>query len=239
MEEIFEPLFTKREGWWRIYPDLPGFGQTRAADWITCQDDMLVIVLEFMDSIAPRENFVVAGVSYGGYLARGIIHNRSSQIDGMAIVVPVVELDSKKQNLPEHRIIKEDAEYAAALRPDEAIHTELLTVQSMEILQSLRDKYASAVAIADHEFLKRLENKFPFSFEVDSLPQPFPAPALILTGRFDHWCGYREAYKILDNYPRATYAVLDKTGHALALEEKVLFQALANDWLDRVEEYTR
>jgi pimeloyl-ACP methyl ester carboxylesterase len=68
-----EPLFQNSEGWRRIYPDLPGMGKTRGADWITHQDHLLDIVLKFMDAIAPGRRFVVAGASYGGYLARGVI----------------------------------------------------------------------------------------------------------------------------------------------------------------------
>jgi pimeloyl-ACP methyl ester carboxylesterase len=74
---------------------------------------------------------------------------------------------------------------------------------------------------------------------VDALPEPFPAPTLILTGRQDSMCGYREAWKIFDNYPRATFAVLDRAGHLLGWEQQSLFRALASEWLDRVEEYVR
>ncbi len=80
---------------------------------------------------------------------------------------------------------------------------------------------------------------YAFAFDVDSLPSPFPAPALFLTGRQDSGCGYREAYELLDNYPRASFAVLDRAGHALGVEQKALFRALANEGLDRVEEYTQ
>jgi hypothetical protein len=49
--------------------------------------------------------------------------------------------------------------------------------------------------------------------------------------------GYRDAWGILEHYPRATFAVLDRTGHLLAVEHEALFRALAGDWLDRVEEW--
>jgi pimeloyl-ACP methyl ester carboxylesterase len=75
------------------------------------------------------------------------------------------------------------------------------------------------------------------TLDVDVLPTPSTAPALFLNGRFDNWCGYREAYQLLDIYPRATFAVLDGTGHALAVEQKGLFRALVSEWLDRVEAY--
>jgi hypothetical protein len=76
-----------------------------------------------------------------------------------------------------------------------------------------------------------------FSFDVDILPTPFAAPTLFLTGRQDNWCGYQDAYRLLDNYPRASFSVLDRAGHALPVEQKTLFRALVNEWLDRVEEY--
>ncbi len=48
--------------------------------------------------------------------------------------------------------------------------------------------------------------------------------------------GYKDAWDILDNYPRGTLAVLDRAGHNLQLEQVELFNCLVNEWLDRVEE---
>ncbi|HYF90682.1 MAG TPA: hypothetical protein VD969_00410 [Symbiobacteriaceae bacterium] len=48
--------------------------------------------------------------------------------------------------------------------------------------------------------------------------------------------GYKDLAAILDSYPRASLAVLDRTGHNLELEQPVLFDALVSEWLDRVEE---
>ena len=50
--------------------------------------------------------------------------------------------------------------------------------------------------------------------------------------------GYRGAWPLLEHMPRATYAVLDRAGHALEREQSGLFTALASEWLDRVEEFT-
>lgn len=237
IQNDFEPLFKGRENWWRIYPDLPGMGKTRAADWITHQDQMLDILLKFMDHIAPGERFAIAGSSYGAYLVRGIVHHRLDHLDGVAITVPVVKREPA--HLPEHRVIKEDAAFLAAVLPEEQDLMNMLTVQSMETLENFRKNFTPAFAMADLGFLEQLRKNYWFSFEVDSLPQPFPAPALILCGRFDHWCGYQDAFQLLDQYPRATYAVLDRASHALGSEQKSLFQALAGEWLDRVEEYQK
>lgn len=70
---------------------------------------------------------------------------------------------------------------------------------------------------------------------MDNVSKPFPGPSLIIAGRQDAIVGYRDAWNILEKYPRATYVVLDRAGHPL--EEKTgLVSVLMNEWLDRVEE---
>ncbi len=91
------PLFEQRSGWRRIYPDLPGRGKTPGADWITGEDQMLEVALEFIDAVAPGERFAVAGYSYGGYLARGIVYQRRTQMDGDAGRAICCEGSSEKQ----------------------------------------------------------------------------------------------------------------------------------------------
>jgi pimeloyl-ACP methyl ester carboxylesterase len=92
--------------------------------------------------------------------------------------------------------------------------------------------------LGDFQFLSNIREhpeKYAFSFDVDDV-EPFPGPSLIITGRQDANVGYRDAWNIVEKYPRATYAVLDRAGHELE-EKEYLVSALVNDWLDRVEEY--
>ena len=48
--------------------------------------------------------------------------------------------------------------------------------------------------------------------------------------------GTVEAWDLVERYPRATFAVLDRAGHGLDVEQRGLFEALVGEWLDRVEE---
>ncbi len=150
--------------------------------------------------------------------------------------VPAVEIEAAKRQLPPFLVVHEDPEFLAALAPGEDFR-EFIAAQSMDVIDQLRQFFQPAAAMADRAFLGRLQPGF--SFDVDTLPSPFAGPALFLTGRQDHWCGYRDAYQLLDSYRRASLAVLDRAGHALALEQKTLFRALVSEWLDRVEEYVR
>jgi pimeloyl-ACP methyl ester carboxylesterase len=231
----FEPIFAKRSGWRRLYPDLPGMGKTQAPDSLANQDQILALLGNFMGTVAPGERFVVAGTSYGAYLARGLIYQRGSDIDGLFLNVPGFVTDSRP--LPKPLVVHQDPAFLAALRPDEQDMLGFIVVQSLALLQEDREVFRPAGKIADKAFLQRLKQNYAFSFDVDTLPVPFPAPALFLTGRHDNWCGYHDTYTLLDNYPRATFAVLDRAGHMLALEQKSLFRALVTEWLDRVEEY--
>ena len=85
-----EPIFRQRDGWKRIYPDLPGMGKTPSKEWITNSDQMLDVVLAFIDSIIPNQHFVLAGESYGAYLARGIVQRKSELVDGLLLICPLV-----------------------------------------------------------------------------------------------------------------------------------------------------
>ncbi|MGD0429558.1 MAG: hypothetical protein ABSA58_00575 [Acetobacteraceae bacterium] len=59
---------------------------------------------------------------------------------------------------------------------------------------------------------------------------------MIITGRQDTAVGYRDAWQIIENYPRATFAVMDRADHGWPVDRLELFHSLVNDWLDRIEE---
>ena len=55
-----------------------------------------------------------------------------------------------------------------------------------------------------------------------------------MTGRQDSAVGYARAWELLERFPHATFAVLDRAGHALPHEQPELLHALVAEWLDRV-----
>jgi pimeloyl-ACP methyl ester carboxylesterase len=240
MGYFLEPVSDQRPGWRRIYPDLPGFGQTPGADWMTSQDDMLALMLAFLDTVAPGERFVVAGASYGGYLARGMLHERAARMDGLMVWVPYMEPDAAKVHLPPRQVLARDLNIAAALVPGdelEELWAQVAVVQTAETLSVFRSSLKPAFLAADSAFGERIEQRFAFSFAVDELPVPFPAPTLVMTGRQDAICGYHNALGLLEHFPRGTFVVLDRAGHDLAAAQQTLFRALVGEWLDRVKEY--
>ena len=238
MVSTMEPIFKNRDGWKRIYPDLPGMGKTPGMDWITHQDQILEIILDFVARVVPGQRFVVAGFSYGGYLARGMIYRRLEMMDGLLLIAPVILTDDTQRTIPSHITLVKDPALILELDSNLADAFQgLAVVQSRELLDSMKAVSLPAREIADHEFLSKLHENYAFSFDVDTLPEPYGGPTLMVMGRQDSWCGYHDAWSILENYPRGTFVVLDRAGHGLMVEQSDMFNALVNEWLDRVEEY--
>ena len=240
MVSRMEPLFRQRDGWKRIYPDLPGHGMTPGPDWIAGRDQELDVVLDFIDAVIPGERFALAGASAGAYLARGVVYRRPAAIDGLLLTVPLIVADDAKRHVPAHVTVVADPALVSEVDPDEADGLfPYIVVQDRKVLDYLRANVPSAETgdEAYQEKIREHPENYAFSFDVDALPEPCPAPTLIVTGRQDSVIGYRDAWEILENYPRGTFAVLDRAGHFLEVEQEDLFHALAGEWLDRVEEY--
>ncbi len=234
-----EPYFQGREGWKRIYIDPPGHGRTPGKDWITNQDQILEVLLACIDKLTAGQRFSVIGISLGAYLARGVVRYRAELIDGIAMIVPAIITEDKKRTVPPYKVLIEDPAVRADITPAEADLYDMAVVHSRKWLDYQRTfPDISEHESGDFEFLGKIREQpenYAFSFDVDNVSEPFPGPSLIITGRQDAIVGYRDAWNILGNYPRATYVVLDRAGHQL--EDKAdLVNVLMNDWLDRVEE---
>jgi pimeloyl-ACP methyl ester carboxylesterase len=89
---------------------------------------------------------------------------------------------------------------------------------------------------ADLRGLAALSRRYPFSESPEV--EDFHQPVLWLMGRQDANVGYRDAWNILESFPRASYAVLDRAAHNLEIEQDRLFEVLIGEWLDRVAEAT-
>lgn len=237
MTGFLEPLFASRAGWRRIYPDLPGMGRTPADETVACSDDVLAAVERFADEQIGERPFLLLGESYGGYLARALAVQRREQVRGLALVCPIgVNVDAAERTLPERSVIGADAPLMASLDEAEAAaFGSLAVVQSAATLRRFREDVAPGLELADADSLARIQRRWRLAEDPES-QGPYEGPTVIITGRQDWATGYADVYPLLDHYPRATFAVLDRAGHNAQFEQSALVEALLHEWLDRVEE---
>ncbi len=158
-------------------------------------------------------------------------------IDGALFIVPGRYAVARPDSLPSHATLVKDEALRSELEPDEVRRFERLVVQSRKTMKKIRSYKIPAVVLADVEFQSKLMESYEFSFDVDSPSKPFRKPTLILLGRQDSEVGYRDAWKMVEIFPRATFAILDMAGHSLSWEQENLFNCLATEWIQRVESF--
>jgi pimeloyl-ACP methyl ester carboxylesterase len=213
--DIHEPVFEGRPGWRRIYVDPPGTGKSPADPSITDQDGMLAAILALIDELVGDERFALAGTSAGALHGRGIVKRDRSRVLGLLLRVPGIVVDRTKRTLP----------------------TDDYLVRTPEWQDKDRRYYDAVDSIADLDFLGRIQADVSTYGLSEDPAARFEGPTLIVTGRQDTITGYADAWSILDDYPRATYAVLDQQDHGLPVRRLTAYRALVDDWLDRVEEH--
>lgn len=239
----FEPKFTKNSGYHRVYEDLPGMVSS-PADSVTNLDDMLEVVTTFIDDNVLPSGFLLVGTSSGAYLARALAFRYAGHVDGLLLRVPVIEPDSSRRDVDTFLPAIADKAMMSSL-PD-SVREQLgeITVQTLAHIEAVRQKlvmlWSPAVAAADSAVLDLIRNNpdlYRLAAPMHSPKTPFTKPTLIMAGRQDSDVGYRDAWTLIPAYTRATFAVLDRADHGMPVDSPELFQALARDWLWRVEDY--
>jgi len=235
MVETLEPLFDATKGWKRIYVDMPGHGKSPPQDNLSSQDDLLAAVMRFVEEVLPEGNFGVIGESRGSYIARGFAHLIPERLSGVALIVPGGSPIADPARLPEHVAMEPDPTMVPELSESDVGYFEnIMVVQRRDILEKWRRSKAPAKKLWSAEQEARVGAAFDFSFHARGETSVFEGPSLIIAGRQDRMSGHLDSVDLLPEFPRATLAVLDASGHGLAWERPELVEALVKDWLARM-----
>ncbi len=262
MKGALEPVFGnpvlggRINGFMRIYFDLPGMGETRDTVGIKNADSMLDLIVGFKEKIIPDVPFSVVGYSYGGYLARGVLKREFERVKGVFLLCPVIYPDKKKRNLPPFRVVERDSWVNEIVKGMDNLQDgdflpgrgagerktfekflESVVVQNKYTYKRYLKEVYTGLLNVDKGFLKEYQAKgYAFSFDPDVLDKPFDGPAVILTGKQDSVVGYTDSFKLINNYPRGSFVVLDGAGHTLPIEKPEIFELLFADWLRGLQE---
>lgn len=220
-EACFEPALSAHGGLRRIYPDLPGTGQTPAPATLQCADDVLAVLLGFVDEVIGQEPVLLLGHSVGAYYALGLAGRRADRVAGLALVCPLL---AGVHDVPEHHPV-----VAAPDLGDEAFRG-YFVVQTPAMLERYERVVAPALPLVDAVAAERVGARWELT--VPTGP-PYGGPTLVVAGRQDSTVGYAAAVDLLDPHPRATLSVIDGAGHALPHEKSEVLAALLQEWLTR------
>lgn len=239
MQGCMEPIFNHpaNRNYKRYYLDLPGMGKSTAPRSCASADAVLEILVAFMQDIVP-DRFLLAGQSYGGYLARGVAARLSEHMDGLLLICPVAIPTHDQRAVPVKNACRSDETFLRTLSEKEREEfCSYAVVADNRTFLRYKEEISSSFKLADATFLATLRNNYTFSFIPEETlgAKPFHKPSLILTGRQDVCVGYQDQWKLMEAYSRATFATLDMAGHNLQLDAPWLFDVLVEDWLRRTE----
>jgi hypothetical protein len=128
----------------------------------------------------------------------------------------------------------------ASLDADDRAYLGDLLIQTPAYAESLKHKGDAVVQPAIQATapianeIRADPKRYGFSFDLIEAEKTFDEPTLIIAGRRDTTVGYRDAWSILDSYPRATFVALDRADHGWPMETPNLLPALVDDWLERI-----
>ncbi|KGN33790.1 2-hydroxy-6-oxo-6-phenylhexa-2,4-dienoate hydrolase [Knoellia sinensis KCTC 19936] len=235
MTGFLEPLFAQVSGYRRIYPDLPAMGRSPVGD-AASSADVVDRVEAMLDERLGDATFLLVGESYGGYVAREIVRRRPGQVRGLALVCPVgpvVERASRSR--APGVVLERDEVFLDTLDAQSRREFEdNAVIQTPETYAAFAADVAPGLALADEQGMARIAERW----DLGHLPEEgrtFDRPTLWLLGRQDSSVGYRDQWELIEHYPRATFAVLDRAGHNAQFELRGLTESLFRDWLQRVE----
>jgi len=232
MKAWLEPIFDNLEGYQRVYVDLPAHGGSMIDESVTSTDDMLENLLEFIDAALENKEFLLIGSSFGGYLAQGILHKRRNQAKGICLLAPALHL--KERTLPERIVFEKDEDLLETLNSDVRTAFETLFInQNKKNFVYFMDEIQPGRLLANREFLSSewKTRRYFLSEEPFHDVKALPHPALILLGKQDYICGYKDHQHLAQKFPNSTFAILDKAGHMLQIEKREVVQLLLKDWL--------
>lgn len=237
LKSCMEPILENKSGFRRIYFDLPGMGQTKSSLRIKSSNEMLDIIIKFLDERIPMGPFLVIGQSYGGYLARALCAKYRERMGGLCLIVPLIIPDPKKRALPKRSILHEDPELWRSMTPEQVEEfKKIAVIATKQTWAQYLSVIIPGVEGGEKPFLEKLfATGYSLSWNVDDVAEPYEFPALIITGKFDDSVGYRDAWSILENFNRASFVVLDEAGHVLPMEKEDIFSNLVDEWIERCE----
>lgn len=223
----------------RIYIDLPGMGRSTHGESVKNSDDILRELIFFADSVLlPGERFIVAGQSYGAFIARGFAHAAVSgrmpflaqRLAGLFLLCPLMVSGSQKGTAEQKCVLKKDDYLLEELSPDEkAVFTHCTVQQTRAVWNRFKDEIYPAMLHQNLHFLNDVLDTS-FSYDIDETHEPFTEPVMVIAGKQDSEAGFVDQLKLLRQYPHSSYAVLDGGGHYAQIEQSDFFTSVARGW---------
>jgi 3-oxoadipate enol-lactonase len=227
---LWEPLAIP-EGWRAIAPALPGFdGMPPPPAASTSIDDYSNLALALLDALGIRD-FVVGGVSMGGYAAFGVWRLAARRCRGIVLADSRAGADTEQGRAAREALLTLVRHKGPAAVADDMLPKLLgrtTHARRPEIVARVRSLIESQSSDGIAAAVVRLRDR-PDS---TSLLTGIDIPALVLVGDEDALTPPAESEKMRDALPQASLAVIPGAGHLSCIEDPAAFGAALGRFLN-------
>lgn len=230
MAAALEPAVAGCPDWQRIYVDLPGCGESPPGP--EDSDGVVDVVAKFISKEIRSPRLLLAGCSYGGYLAAALARRMPNRVAGLLLVCHGVKIRKEDRDLPDDTGATETDGWLSAVPADLREHLSLAIGNRTSHVAERVAAALSSSRSGDEDYLQRLRaNGYALSDEGSKAI--FPGPTLIVTGRHDRIAGYADQFRATVFYPQASYIAIAGAGHYLPFERPEVFASLVMEWLNQ------
>ncbi|MBM6617016.1 alpha/beta fold hydrolase [Bacillus suaedaesalsae] len=232
MKAWIEPIFEGTYGFERIYIDVPAHGKSIITADIQSTQQMVNGLLQFIENEIGSNSFSLIGHSFGGYLAQGIMNQKVDQVRGICLLAPALHL--KERSIPDKVVVERDQDLLSSIEPSirDAFET-LFVYQNKGNYKLFLNEVQPGRVLADRDFLQSNWREKGYFLHQDPFENRtrLKQPALIILGKQDNICGYKDHLMFLEVFDHVTFSILDQAGHLMTIEQRKLVQELVSDWI--------
>jgi pimeloyl-ACP methyl ester carboxylesterase len=227
----FGPAIAGTDGVREVYLDLPGHGDS-PGDVPADSQTVLDAVCAWLESHLDR-SALLAGSSYGAYLAAGIARQRPELVGGLLLVCAGVRVGADERDLPQEQPPPAEPGWLNAAPAELRGHLDRALGHRTAAVAATVLEALSAGGPSDEQYQDALTAGPGYAVTDEDTDVVFNGPVAVVAGRNDRVVGYADQFRALRNYPRGTYSAIEAAGHYLPFEQPALFRKLTQDWLHR------
>ena len=227
------PAFAGWPGLREVYLDLPGHGDSPGVGPADSQS-VLDAVCRWLETHLEGP-VLLAGCSYGGYLAAGIARQRPDLVRGLLLVCPGVRTGPADRDLPTDEPPPAEPGWLDAAPVELHDHLDRALGRRTRTVVAAVLEALAAGGPGDEQYQDALTDGPGYALHDQDEDFTFAGPVAVVVGRNDRIVGYRDQFRALRRFPHATYSLLDHAGHYLPYEQPELLRTMTQNWLERCD----